>query len=162
MRIADGTIAVLGRGASVINTGGEKVHAEEVERTLCSHPGVRDAVVVGIPHDRWCKQVVGIVELHPDAPRTGGGGTAGDPGGSAVLADITGCCGSRPPSYEVPRVPHQVDQIRRTASGTPHCRWARGLVHQLHSPPGGWPPAVALLQPVRPLTLADRRRPPSA
>src|SRR5205814_9511973 len=44
---ADGALVVLGRGSQCINTGGEKVHAEEVEAVLRRHPGVDDALVVG-------------------------------------------------------------------------------------------------------------------
>ena len=42
-----------GRGSVCINTGGEKVFPEEVEEVLKLHPEVRDAVVVGIPDDRF-------------------------------------------------------------------------------------------------------------
>ena len=50
---ADGSITFRGRGSRVINTGGEKVFAEEVEQVLTEHPGVRDALVVGLPDERW-------------------------------------------------------------------------------------------------------------
>jgi acyl-CoA synthetase (AMP-forming)/AMP-acid ligase II len=58
----DGTITLLGRGSACINTGGEKVYPEEVELVLRSHPGVRDAVVVGVPDARWGEMVVALVE----------------------------------------------------------------------------------------------------
>ena len=45
----DGTIRLLGRGSVCINTGGEKVYPEEVEEAIKAQPGVRDAVVVGVP-----------------------------------------------------------------------------------------------------------------
>ncbi|HPV16468.1 MAG TPA: AMP-binding protein, partial [Bacteroidales bacterium] len=44
---ADGSIELLGRDSVCINTGGEKVFAEEVEVALTSHPDVFDAVVCG-------------------------------------------------------------------------------------------------------------------
>ncbi len=53
----DGTITVLGRGSVSINTGGEKVYPEEVESALKSHPAVFDAVVVGVPDERWGERV---------------------------------------------------------------------------------------------------------
>ncbi len=59
---ADGTITVLGRGSVCINTGGEKVFPEEVEEVIKTHPGVRDAVVVGVPHERFGEAVVAVVE----------------------------------------------------------------------------------------------------
>ncbi len=50
---ADGTITLLGRGNMVVNTGGEKVFAEEVEAVLKAHPAVYDAIVIGVPDERW-------------------------------------------------------------------------------------------------------------
>jgi 3-oxocholest-4-en-26-oate---CoA ligase len=57
----DGKLRALGRGSSVINTGGEKVFAEEVEGVLRSHPDVADCIVVGTPHPLWGEQVAAVV-----------------------------------------------------------------------------------------------------
>jgi len=62
---ADGTLTLLGRGSVCINTGGEKVYPEEVEEALKTHPAVADAVVVGVPDERFGEAVVAIVQLHP-------------------------------------------------------------------------------------------------
>jgi len=61
-READGSVTVLGRGSVCINTGGEKVHPEEVEAVLLRHEDVFDAVVVGTPHERWGQQVTALVQ----------------------------------------------------------------------------------------------------
>jgi acyl-CoA synthetase (AMP-forming)/AMP-acid ligase II len=61
-REEDGSVTVLGRGSVCINTGGEKVHPEEVEAVLLRHEDVFDAVVVGTPHDRWGQQVTALVQ----------------------------------------------------------------------------------------------------
>jgi acyl-CoA synthetase (AMP-forming)/AMP-acid ligase II len=58
---ADGSIRFLGRGAGVINTGGEKVHPQEVEDVLLTCPGVTDASVVGVPDETWGERVVAVV-----------------------------------------------------------------------------------------------------
>lgn len=58
----DGTITLLGRGSTCINTGGEKVYPEEVEDAIKSHAGVADALVVGVPHDRFGQMVAAAVE----------------------------------------------------------------------------------------------------
>ena len=63
---ADGTLTFLGRGSSCINTGGEKVYPEEVEEVLKLHPRVRDAVVLGVPDDRFGESVVAVVAGDPD------------------------------------------------------------------------------------------------
>lgn len=59
----DGTITILGRGSSSINSGGEKIHPEEVESVLLQHPMIFDAAVVGTPSERWGEQVTALVEL---------------------------------------------------------------------------------------------------
>jgi fatty-acyl-CoA synthase len=60
---ADGSLTLLGRGSVVINTGGEKVFPEEVEEALKTYPGIRDAVAVGIPDDRFGEVVTAVVEV---------------------------------------------------------------------------------------------------
>ncbi len=57
----DGAIRFLGRGSGVINTGGEKVHPQEVEDALLAHPQVTDAAVVGVPDETWGERVVAVV-----------------------------------------------------------------------------------------------------
>ena len=54
---ADGTIHLLGRGAMCINTGGEKVYPEEVEAVLKNHAEIEDAVVLGVPDERFGQRV---------------------------------------------------------------------------------------------------------
>ncbi len=65
---ADGTLNLLGRGSVCINTGGEKVFPEEVEEALKRHPSVRDAVVVGLPDQRFGERICAVVELGAGAP----------------------------------------------------------------------------------------------
>jgi fatty-acyl-CoA synthase len=63
----DGTLNLLGRGSVCINTAGEKVYPEEVEEALKTHPDVEDALVVGLPDEKWGNAVTAIVELRSDA-----------------------------------------------------------------------------------------------
>jgi fatty-acyl-CoA synthase len=60
---ADGTMRLLGRGSVCINSGGEKIFPEEVEEALKTHPAVRDAIVVGVPDEKFGESIVGVVEL---------------------------------------------------------------------------------------------------
>jgi fatty-acyl-CoA synthase len=62
---ADGTLTRLGRGSACINTAGEKVFPEEVEEALKTHPSVQDALVVGVPDEKWGQAVTGVVRLAP-------------------------------------------------------------------------------------------------
>jgi 3-oxocholest-4-en-26-oate---CoA ligase len=63
----DGTMTLLGRGSNCINSAGEKIYPEEVEEALKEHEAVRDALVVGIPDDKWGQAVTGVVELAENA-----------------------------------------------------------------------------------------------
>ena len=63
----DGTITLLGRGNTCVNTGGEKVFPEEVEGALKSHPDVFDALVIGVPDERLGQRVAALVQPRPGA-----------------------------------------------------------------------------------------------
>ncbi|MEQ8857259.1 MAG: acyl-CoA synthetase [Pseudomonadales bacterium] len=64
---ADGTLILLGRGSVCINTAGEKVYPEEVEEVLKTYPGVVDALVVGVPDEKWGQMVTAVVQPEPGA-----------------------------------------------------------------------------------------------
>ena len=59
---ADGTVTLIGRGASTINTGGEKVFPAEVEQAISSLDDVEDCVVVGVPDERFGQAVAALGE----------------------------------------------------------------------------------------------------
>jgi acyl-CoA synthetase (AMP-forming)/AMP-acid ligase II len=65
-RVEDGRrLTLLGRGSGCINTGGEKVFPEQVEVTLKAHPDVYDALVVGVPDERWGNRVSALIQARP-------------------------------------------------------------------------------------------------
>jgi 3-oxocholest-4-en-26-oate---CoA ligase len=109
----DGTIRVFGRGSVSINTGGEKVYPEEVEAALKSHPAVFDAVVVGVPDERWGQRVAAVVQLRPET--------------TPSTDEIIGHCRSKVAGYKVPRQVHVVDEMRRSPAGKADYQWARDL-----------------------------------
>jgi fatty-acyl-CoA synthase len=124
----DGTITMLGRGSVCINTGGEKVYPEEVEAALKAHPDVFDAVVVGVPDDRFVERIAALVQ-----PR---------PGTTVTLADLQAHCRGRLAGYKVPRRLVVLDELVRTPAGKPDYRWAKTtatnqdqvLASQTHDP----------------------------
>ena len=65
---AEGRIVLFGRGSGCINSGGEKIFPEEVEAAVRAHADVFDAVVVGVPDDRFGQKVVALVKLRDGAP----------------------------------------------------------------------------------------------
>ncbi|MDY7105019.1 MAG: AMP-binding protein [Actinomycetota bacterium] len=96
---ADGTLTLLGRGSVCINTGGEKVFPEEVEEVLKEHPDVADAVVVGVPDDRFGEAITAVVEP------LGGRSVDGD----ALIAFVK----ERLAHYKAPRNVVTIDTIGR-------------------------------------------------
>ena len=60
---ADGTLTLLGRGSVCINTAGEKVYPEEVEEVLKAHEAVHDALVVGVPDEKWGQMVTAVIQM---------------------------------------------------------------------------------------------------
>lgn len=63
LALGEGRIELLGRGSAVVNTGGEKVYPAEVEAALLAFPGVRDAVVFGIPDARFGQVVAATLAM---------------------------------------------------------------------------------------------------
>lgn len=62
-----GYLYIVGRVKDVINRGGEKIFAPEVEEVLLSHPSVQDAAVVGISHPIFGEEVKAFIVLKPGA-----------------------------------------------------------------------------------------------
>ena len=62
----DGSLVLLGRGSVCINSAGEKIYPEEVEESLKTHESVEDALVIGVPDDKWGQAVVGVVHMVED------------------------------------------------------------------------------------------------
>jgi fatty-acyl-CoA synthase len=111
--LADGQFELLGRDSVCINSGGEKIFAEEVERALTEHPDVYDVIVVGRPSQRWGNEVVAVVQ-----PRSG-----------AELDDdsLIEVCRAHLAGYKVPKAFVHVDQVVRSPSGKADYRWAASV-----------------------------------
>ncbi|TWP54098.1 acyl-CoA synthetase [Lentzea tibetensis] len=112
----DGTITLLGRGNTCVNTGGEKVFPEEVEAALKSHPDVFDALVIGIPDDLLGQRVGALVQ-----PR---------PGTTPQLSELDTHVRDVIAGYKVPRSLWLVDEIGRLPSGKPDYQWAKRYVEE--------------------------------
>jgi len=107
---ADGTLVLLGRGSVCINTGGEKVFPEEVEEALKTHPGVHDAVVVGLPDERFGQAITAVVEPAPGAA----------PSEGELIAAVK----AHHAAYKAPKHVVFVDSLARAANGkVDYKRW---------------------------------------
>ncbi len=107
----DGSITILGRGSTCINTGGEKVFPEEVEQVLKSHPAVHDALVVGLDHPRWTQQVAALIALRPES--------------CVSSEDLRDHCQHELAGYKVPKEIGFADALQRSVVGKPDYVWAK-------------------------------------
>ncbi|MBM4244006.1 MAG: acyl-CoA synthetase [Deltaproteobacteria bacterium] len=107
---ADGAIELLGRDSVCINSGGEKIFAEEVEHALKCHAAVYDTVVVGRPSERWGQEVVALVQLRPDS--------------EVSRASLLEECARHVARYKLPKAVIFLDHIVRSPSGKADYRWA--------------------------------------
>lgn len=106
-----GRIVLLGRDATAINSGGEKVFAEEVERAMASHPDIADVIVVGRPDELWGNTVVALVCLKE--------------GSQATDEDLIAVAAQRLARYKLPKAIVRCDRLVRSPSGKPDYQWAR-------------------------------------
>jgi fatty-acyl-CoA synthase len=110
----DGGIEVLGRDSVTINSGGEKIFAEEVEAALKHHPDVYDTVVAGRPSERWGNEVVAIVQLRE--------------GASADEGELLAEAGKHIARYKLPKAFVFREAVQRSPSGKADYRWAKEQV----------------------------------
>lgn len=112
--LRDGAIELHGRDSVTINSGGEKIFAEEVEHALKHHPAVYDAVVAGRPSERWGQEVVAVVKLRDGVP--------------ATEAELLAECAKHLARYKLPKAFVYRDEIVRSPSGKADYRWAKEQV----------------------------------
>lgn len=114
--LAGGEIELLGRDSATVNSGGEKIFAEEVERAVAGHPAVADVVVAGRPSERWGQEVVAVVQLAD--------------GRQATAEEIVEHAAGHVARYKLPKAVVFVPAVQRSPSGKADYRWARAQAEQ--------------------------------
>ena len=110
---SDGVVELMGRDSVTINSGGEKIFAEEVEAAVKAHPAVYDCVVAGRPSERWGNEVVAIVRVRD---------------GHEVDDDALRAEAERHIArYKLPKLFIYVPEIVRSPSGKADYRWAKQI-----------------------------------
>ena len=109
--LPDGSVELLGRDSVTINSGGEKIFAEEVEKAIASHPAVADVVVAGRPSERWGNEVVAVVALAA--------------GAAADADDLIAHAAESLARYKLPKAIVFRPAIERSPAGKADYRWAR-------------------------------------
>jgi 3-oxocholest-4-en-26-oate---CoA ligase len=111
--VGDDLIELLGRESVTINTGGEKVFAEEVEGVLAACPGVVDVIVVGRPSLQWGQEVVALLAV----------------GDEVTDQALRAVCAAHLAGYKVPKAFVRVPHVQRSPSGKPDYGWATAQVN---------------------------------
>ncbi|MCT1513744.1 acyl-CoA synthetase [Dietzia cercidiphylli] len=106
----DGTVTMLGRGSVSINTGGEKVHPEEVEAALKTHPDVYDALVIGVPDERMGHKVAAVLHTRD--------------GKCPPIDELNDHARREIARYKCPRALWVEQSVKRNPAGKPDYRWA--------------------------------------
>ncbi len=100
---ADGSVTLIGRGTSVINTGGEKVHPAEVEEVIKELAGVEECLVAGVPDERFGQLVAAMVVARADR--------------QLDTSDVIAAARRSLAGYKVPRLIVFVDSVPRMPNG---------------------------------------------
>ncbi len=107
----EGLLELHGRDSVTINSGGEKIFAEEVEAALAHHSAVYDVVVTGRPSERWGQEVIAVVQFRD--------------GEQATDAELLEVCSSHIARYKFPKAIIVVDKVLRSPAGKADYRWAK-------------------------------------
>jgi long-chain acyl-CoA synthetase len=108
-----GWFYIVDRKKDLINASGYKVWPREVEDVLYRHPAVREAAVVGVPHEYRGETVKAYVSLRP--------------GADVAPDDLIGFCRDQLAAYKYPRTVEVLDELPKTPSGKILRRTLRGL-----------------------------------
>jgi fatty-acyl-CoA synthase len=108
---ADGVIELYGRDSVTINSGGEKIFAEEVEQAIAHHPDVYDVVCAGRTSERWGQEVVAVVQLRE--------------GARATEEDLLAEAATHVARYKLPKAFRFREVILRSPAGKADYRWAK-------------------------------------
>ena len=109
--LANGEIELLGRDSVTINSGGEKIFAEEVEQAIIGHPAVADVVVAPRPSERWGQEVVALVQVAD--------------GHKVTSEELLEEAGKHIARYKLPKAFAFLPHIVRSPAGKADYRWAR-------------------------------------
>jgi long-chain acyl-CoA synthetase len=108
----EGDIFIVDRKKDMIIRGGFNVYPREIEEILYSHPSVREAAVVGVPHERYGEEIRAVVSLKPNCTTT--------------AEQIIDYCRERVSAYKYPRLVEILDDLPKGPTGKILKRALRG------------------------------------
>jgi long-chain acyl-CoA synthetase len=99
----DGYFYIVDRKKDLIIRGGYNVYPREVEEVLYEHPKIREAAVVGVPHDEWGEEIGAAVVLHEGEELSG--------------EEVSAYVKERIAAYKYPRVVWFLDDLPKGPTG---------------------------------------------
>jgi long-chain acyl-CoA synthetase len=99
----DGYFYIVDRKKDLIIRGGYNVYPREVEEVLYEHPKIREAAVVGVPHDEWGEEIGAAVVLHE--------------GEELAPEEVSAYVKERIAAYKYPRIVWFVDELPKGPTG---------------------------------------------
>jgi long-chain acyl-CoA synthetase len=99
----DGYFFIVDRKKDLIIRGGYNVYPREVEEVLYEHPKIREAAVVGVPHDQWGEEIGAAVVLHE--------------GEELPPAEVSAYVKERIAAYKYPRLVWFLDELPKGPTG---------------------------------------------
>ena len=99
----DGYFYIVDRKKDLIIRGGYNVYPREVEEVLYEHPKIREAAVVGVPHDQWGEEIGAAIVLHE--------------GEELAPEEVSDYVKERIASYKYPRLVWFIDDLPKGPTG---------------------------------------------
>jgi fatty-acyl-CoA synthase len=99
----DGFYCIIGRYKDMIKSGGENIYAAEVEAVFCDHPAVREAALIGMPHETWGEVGLMVVVL--------------ETGATATAEELQAFCGEHLARYKIPKRVTFADELPYSSYG---------------------------------------------
>ena len=98
-----GNVFIVDRTKDMILRGGYNVYPREVEEVLYAHPAVMEAIVIGIPHERYGEEIKAVVAFKP--------------GQQASPEEIITFCKKHLAAYKYPRHLEIMDSLPKGPTG---------------------------------------------
>src|SRR5919108_1118703 len=112
----DGYFFIVDRKKELVIRGGFNIYPREIEEVLYEHPAVREAAVIGVPHDQLGEEVAAAVALKS--------------GAAATPEQLRDFVKQRVAAYKYPRIVWLVDELPKGPTG-------KILKREIEPPAGG-------------------------
>ena len=99
----EGHVYIVDRKKDLIISGGFNIYPREVENAICRHPGVHEAVVFGVPDEKWGEAVNALVVLKE--------------GHQLTVSDVQEFCGKEIAGFKRPKHVEFIIELPKNSRG---------------------------------------------